>query len=346
MITGDQLATARSIAEHLNMVDNTLEAIEGSELKKIDSLSNKEKKRILDCSVFARVSPKQKLDLVSLYQQEGNIVAMTGDGVNDAPALEKADIGVAMGLRGTQVAREAADMILKDDSFSTIVAAIGEGRNIFGNIRRFILFLLTISLSMILTVFFGSVLNMPMPILPLQVLYLNAVTHVFPALALGMGQGYENIMSQPPRNPKLPILERSHWLHIIFYSCVISAAALGGLIFCLKSTGMDAMQAQTISFLVITFGQLLHVFNVRSKDSGIFFNEVTRNTYVWIAIALSILLTLVILYVQPLADVMKLQPPDIRGWVVALCFSFIPLLFGQIFLSIRKGNGKDSQDEL
>ncbi len=340
MITGDQIATARSIAGHLSMSDDSLEAMEGGELKEMDTLSNEEKKRILDCTVFARVSPKQKLELVSLYQQEGNIVAMTGDGVNDAPALEKADIGVAMGLRGTQVAREAADMILKDDSFSTIVAAIEQGRIIFNNIRQFILFLLTISLSMILTVFFGSILTLPMPILPLQILYLNAVTHVFPALALGMGEGDVNIMTQPPRDPKLPILERAHWLHISFYAFLISAAALGGLFFSLKLMGMDEMRAQTTSFLIVTFGQMLHVLNVRSKDSGIFFNEVTRNGYVWIAIILSIAVTMTILYVPPLAAAMKLVAPKLNEWAVVLCFSFIPLLFGQIFLRIRKGNDR------
>jgi Ca2+-transporting ATPase len=288
--------------------------------------------------VFARVSPKQKLDLIAFYQQEGNIVAMTGDGVNDAPALEKADIGVAMGRRGTQVAREAADMILKDDSFATIVAAIEEGRIIFGNIRQFILFLLTISLSMILTVFFGSILNLPMPILPLQVLYLNAVTHVFPALALGMGEGYGNIMNQPPRNPGLPILERRHWAHIIFYAALISIAALSGLFYALHYQGMSVPRAQTVSFLIVAFGQLLHVFNVRRKGSSFLVNELTRNMYVWMAIFLSVALTLVILYIRPLADVMQIVSPGFADWSLVFAFSMIPLIFGQVFLMIKKNN--------
>jgi len=243
---------------------------------------------------------------------------------------------VAMGRRGTQVAREAADMILKDDAFSTIVAAIEEGRVIFGNIRQFILFLLTISLSMILTVFLGSILNLPMPILPLQVLYLNAVTHVFPALALGMGEGSRQIMARPPRNPNHPILHRRHWLHIVFFASLISIAALAGLSFTLFGLGMDHEQAQTISFLIVTFGQLLHVFNVRARSSAVFMNEITSNPFVWAAIAFSVLLTLAMLYVPLLAKVMQLVAPDPGDWALALGFSSIPLVCGQVFLAARK----------
>jgi len=336
MVTGDQVATALAIAVHLEMAGKTPDVMMGSELGEIAEARGETRERILACPVFARVSPKQKLDLIALHQQEGHIVAMTGDGVNDAPALEKADIGVAMGRRGTQVAREAADMILKDDAFSTIVAAIEEGRVIFGNIRQFILFLLTISLSMILTVFLGSILNLPMPILPLQVLYLNAVTHVFPALALGMGEGSRQIMARPPRNPNHPILHRRHWLHIVFFASLISIAALAGLSFTLFGLGMDHEQAQTISFLIVTFGQLLHVFNVRARSSAVFMNEITSNPFVWAAIAFSVLLTLAMLYVPLLAKVMQLVAPDPGDWALALGFSSIPLVCGQVFLAARK----------
>jgi Ca2+-transporting ATPase len=335
MVTGDQIATARAIAETLSLAEQELAAMEGRELGRPEELSAEQKERIAACTVFARVSPKQKLDLIALYQERGNIVAMTGDGVNDAPALEKADIGVAMGRRGTQVAREASDMILKDDSFSTIVAAIEEGRIIFGNIRQFVLFLLTISLSMILTVFFGSIAALPMPILPLQILYLNAVTHVFPALALGMGEGPSRIMEQPPRDPEMPILERGHWLFIGAFAVLISAAALGGMLFAMEVLGMPRSMAQTISFLVVTFGQLLHVFNVRSRDTGILDNDVTRNVYVWIAIGASVLFTLLMLYVPVLAGVMQLESPGVAAWLTGVSFSMLPLAAGQTYLAVQ-----------
>lgn len=332
MVTGDQIATARAIGEHLRLSEPPLAAMEGRELQEISAADDEKRERIMASTIFARVSPGQKLDLITLYQEEDNVVAMTGDGVNDAPALEKADIGVAMGRRGTQVAREAADMILKDDSFSTIVAAIEEGRIIFGNIRQFILFLLTISLSMILTVFFGSVFNLPMPILPLQVLYLNAVTHVFPALALGMGEGSADIMKEPPRDPRQPILSRSHWWFIVVHAVLIGAAALAGLVFALNFSGMEEARARTISFLVLTVAQLFHVFNVRSRGTGLFRNDVTENVYVWIAMTLSIVLTLAILYSGPAAGVMQLVSPGIRDWLIALAFSLVPLGIGQLQL--------------
>ena len=340
MVTGDQIATARAIAEDLEMAEQRIEAVEGRELRNPQELGEQETEHILQSTVFARVSPTQKLNLITIYQQQGNIVAMTGDGVNDAPALEKADIGVAMGRRGTQVAREASDMILKDDSFSTIVAAIEEGRIIFGNIRQFVLFLLTISLSMILTVFFGSIAALPMPILPLQILYLNAVTHVFPALALGMGEGHSLIMTRPPRDPREPILGRGHWLFIGVFAVVISAAALGGLLFGLEVLEMSGPEARTVSFLVITFGQLFHVFNVRSRDTGIMANDVTRNIYVWIAIGVSVLLTLLMLYVPVLATVMKLESPGAVSWLTGMAFSLVPLAAGQVFLAVsRRSSG-------
>ncbi len=173
---------------------------------------------LFDVGIFARVSPAEKLDLVRAYQGAGEIVAMTGDGVNDAPALQQADIGVAMGLRGTDVAREAAAMILLDDAFPTIVKAIREGRVIFGNIRRFVAYLLSCNLSEVLVVGLAILSTLPLPILPLQILYLNLVTDVFPAFALAMGEGDSGMLKRPPRDPKEPILGRAHWITIVLQS--------------------------------------------------------------------------------------------------------------------------------
>ncbi|NIT57802.1 MAG: HAD-IC family P-type ATPase, partial [Aliifodinibius sp.] len=176
------------------------------------NIDSSEANRIYDTSVFSRVSPNQKLDLIELFQKKGQIVAMTGDGVNDAPALKKADIGIAMGQRGTQVAQESSDMVLTDDAFSTIVSAIEQGRVIFNNIRRFIYYLMSCNVSEVMVVAMATIIGTTLPILPLQILFLNLVTDVFPALALGVGEGEEGVMQKPPRNPEQPILGIGEWI--------------------------------------------------------------------------------------------------------------------------------------
>ncbi|MDZ7806451.1 MAG: HAD-IC family P-type ATPase [Gracilimonas sp.] len=191
MVTGDQVETARYIANELRLDEKSNSVvIHGSELYDID------KDTKLNSSVYARIDPKQKLDIIDMYQNENQTVAMTGDGVNDAPALKKADIGIAMGQRGTQVAREAADIVLTDDAFSTIVVAIEQGRIIFNNIRKFVFYLLSCNVSEVAVVGVASFIGMPLPILPLQILFLNLVTDVFPALALGLGEGDKSIMKE------------------------------------------------------------------------------------------------------------------------------------------------------
>ena len=187
-------------------------------------LTPDEKEKLLGASLFARVSPKQKLDIIALHRDNGAIVAMTGDGVNDAPALKKADIGIAMGLRGTQVAREASDMILKDDAFASIVHAVEQGRIIFKNIRSFVVYLLSCNLSEIMTVGLAAFANAPLPLLPLQILFLNLVTDVFPALALAAGEGSPDIMKQPPRKKGDPIMNTSRWFGVAVYGFVITAS--------------------------------------------------------------------------------------------------------------------------
>jgi Ca2+-transporting ATPase len=287
MITGDQPATAHKVAQAVGLVGNTdVEAVNGQDLRDPDEMTEEEKERLLKAPVFARVSPKQKLDLIALHQNSGAIVAMTGDGVNDAPALKKADIGVAMGRRGTQVAQEAADMVLNDDAFSTIVVAIEQGRAIFDNIRKFVLYLLSCNISEIMVVSLASIVNVPLPIRPLQILFLNLVTDVFPALALGMGEGDPSIMERPPRDPDEPIMTRNHWLAMSGYGGVITASVLGAMALSLSWLGMAQARAVTISFLTLAFAQLWHVFNMRDHGSHPLRNDVVRNPYVWGALAL------------------------------------------------------------
>jgi Ca2+-transporting ATPase len=327
MVTGDQPATARAIAERVGLVESAAEAevVAGRELKPPEEMSAEEKERVLRAPVFARVNPEQKLHLIAVEQEDGDIVAMTGDGVNDAPALEKADIGVAMGRRGTQVAREAADMVLQDDAFSTIVTAIEQGRIIFANIRKFVIFLLSISLSMIAAVFVTSFLALPLAVKPLQVLFLNAVTHVFPALALGVGSGRTDLLERPPRDPDEPIIGREHWIYISIYGLVISAAAIGALWYAAEMLGLGERQANTVSFAAITLAQLVHVFNVRDADTSLLRNEVTANRWVWIALAVSLLLLIGTIYIPPVAVAFETEPIGRAGWTVAVAASLIYL---------------------
>jgi len=214
MITGDHPVTARKIAEDIGLLtakDQPGLVVKGSELLPYDQLGEKEKNDLLKATVFARVTPAQKLDLVKLYQNNNNTVGMTGDGVNDAPALKKADIGIAMGIRGAEAAKEVADVILQDDSFNAIELAIRQGRIIFENIRNFVVYLLSCNLAEIIAVALASLVGWPAPLLPLQILFLNLVTDVFPALALGFGEGETDIMEHPPKKNNEPILTAKHW---------------------------------------------------------------------------------------------------------------------------------------
>jgi phosphoserine phosphatase len=209
MVTGDHAVTARSIGRAVGLGEAASRAIEGAELGRLKAGDNGQ---LLAAGIFARVNPEEKLELVREYQAAGEIVAMTGDGVNDAPALRQADIGVAMGGRGTDVARQAAAMILLDDAFPTIVMAVREGRVIFENIRRVAAYLLSCNASEVLVIGLAILATLPLPILPLQILYLNLVTDVFPAFALAMNEGERDVLERPPRNPKEPILGRTQFL--------------------------------------------------------------------------------------------------------------------------------------
>jgi Ca2+-transporting ATPase len=334
MVTGDQPATASNVALAVGLVeDDKAEVVHGMDLKSYEDWTEEERQRILQAPIFARVNPKQKLDLIAVHQDSGAIVAMTGDGVNDAPALKKADIGVAMGQRGTQVAREAADMVLKDDAFSTIVVAIEQGRVIFDNIRKFVLYLLSCNISEIMVVSLASIANAPLPIRPLQILFLNLVTDVFPALALGVGEGDPAIMERPPRDPDEPIMTRRHWLVMAGYGLTITLSVFGALLLAFNWLGMSTEQAVTISFLTLAFAQLWHVFNMRERGSSFLRNDITGNPFVWGALALCTGLLLAAVYVPGLADVLKVADPGVKGWVVVISMSLVPWALGQILKS-------------
>lgn len=329
MVTGDHPATARGIAMALGLDADESKTLQGDILQDMASLSSEEREKIVQASIFARVTPEQKLSLISLYQDRGEVVAMTGDGVNDAPALKKADIGVAMGKRGTQVAKDAADMVLKDDRFGTIVVAIRYGRGIFDNIRNFIYFLISGNVSEVAIITLATLIGAPLPLLPLQILYINLIGDVFPALALGMGKARTQIMQQPPRDPEEPVLTRGHWLGIGGYTLVFCVTVLGAFAVALVLWEIPVERAVTISFSSLVLARLWHVFNMRDAASPLLCNEITTNPHIWGAIGIGLGLLLSAIYLPGLSKVLGLVPPSPREWLLILVASLIPLVVGQ-----------------
>ncbi|TFF68079.1 cation-translocating P-type ATPase [Candidatus Thorarchaeota archaeon] len=337
MVTGDHPVTAEKIAGEVGLIgQDGFQVITGEDLENPEEMSEEQREKALEATVTARVSPKQKLDLIELHQKQNRIVAMTGDGVNDAPALKKADIGVAMGKRGTQVAQETADMVLRDDKFSTIVYAVEEGRVIFNNIRKFVLYLLSCNMSEILVIALFSLLPIPLPIHPLQILFLNLVTDVFPALALGVGEGDASVMNRDPRPADEPIITRGHWLAIGGYGTLITTAVLSSFGISSIVLSLGTAVAGTIVFLTLAFAQLWHVFNMRVSDSGLMKNEVTTNRYVWVALMICIPLLIVPVYVPGLSTLLSLVDPGWMGWGLIFSMSIIPLVIGQLWKASEK----------
>ncbi|MEO6285370.1 MAG: cation-transporting P-type ATPase [Dyadobacter sp.] len=327
MVTGDHPATSLKIAKQVNLVgpDEQL-VLTGKDLESFDFSSADDQKKMMECRVFARVNPAQKLDMIDFYQKQGDIAGMTGDGVNDAPALKKSDIGIAMGLRGTAVAAEAADMVLKNDSFASIVHAIEQGRVIFENIRKFIVFLLSCNMSEIFVVTFAGFLNVGSPLLPLQILFINIITDVFPALALGVGKDNKKLMKSPPRDPKQPILQKADWKRIVFYALVMTASVLGVYWYAINRLGMSAEEGNTITFFALSLAQLLHVFNMYSGKLRFFNNEITRNKFIWMALALCILIMIATFFIPFLRQILSLQMLDIETLELILAAGIAPVL--------------------
>ncbi len=330
MVTGDQKQTATAIGRELGIGGAEPGVCEGIELRSPDELTADRQEELREVSIFYRVSPEQKLNLIDLHQRSDAIVAMTGDGVNDAPALKKADIGVAMGLRGEPVAEDAADVLLQDDRFATINAAIEQGRVIFENVRKFVLYMISGNVGEILVVLLASAVGAPLPLLPLQILYINAINDVFPALALGLGPGSGAVMNRPPRDPTEPIMGRTQWYALGAYGALIAASVLGVFALALTRFDLSVELAVTISFLSVAFARLWHVFNMRDDDDPILSNQVTRNSFVWGALALCVGLLLVAVYVPPIATALELVHPGPLGWTLILGSSLVPLVVGQV----------------
>lgn len=341
MVTGDQPATAAAIARQTGLVQNRQpRVLHGRELKDPADMIPEERQRIQETDVFARVSPEQKLNLVKLFQEERQTVAMTGDGVNDAPALKKADIGVAMGRRGTDAARQVADMVLQNDAFASIVAAVRQGRIIFSNIRKSVMFMLCTNVAEVMAVAAASAAggfsHFPLPLLPLQILYLNVITDVFPAIALGMGEGEPNMMQREPRPQSEPVLTRGHWSAVAGWAVLLAGSVLGSLAIALYVLDFEPLQAVTVSFLTLGFSKLWFVYNLRNPDTSFFENDIIKNPYILGSIGLCSLLLLAAVFVPGLSDVLKTRIPDWSGWLLLLGMSLLPFVLGQLILMGRK----------
>ncbi|MDP4096831.1 calcium-translocating P-type ATPase, SERCA-type [Paenibacillus sp. P96] len=324
MITGDHGTTAEAIAQQLGILQRGSQVLTGQQLSNMDEEALD--KAVDSTSVYARVSPEHKLRIVKSLQRRGHVVAMTGDGVNDAPAIKAADIGIAMGITGTDVTKEAASLVLNDDNFSTIVAAIEEGRSIYENIRKFIRYLLASNVGEILTMFFAMMAGLPLPLLPIQILWVNLVTDGLPAMALGVDQPEKDLMEQRPRGAKENIFARRLGWKIISRGLLIGFCTLAAFWLTLRVAPDSAAQlakAQSVAFATLVLAQLIHVFDCRSSRS-IFHRNPLQNGYLVLAVLSSIVLMLVVMYVEPLQSIFKTVPLGMREWALAIVFAGIP----------------------
>ncbi|MCZ8511415.1 calcium-translocating P-type ATPase, SERCA-type [Paenibacillus filicis] len=324
MITGDHQTTAEAIAKQLGILPPDGLALNGQQLTAMDD--DELDKHVDNAYVYARVSPEHKLRIVKSLQRRGHVVAMTGDGVNDAPAIKAADIGIAMGISGTDVSKEASSLVLSDDNFGTIVSAIEEGRGIYENIRKFIRYLLASNVGEIMTMFLAMMAGLPLPLVPIQILWVNLVTDGLPAMALGVDQAEKDLMQQKPRGAKENIFARRLGWKIISRGLLIGLCTLAAFIIALHQ-GEDSpsglMKAQTVAFVTLVMAQLIHVFDCRSSRS-IFHRNPLQNRWLVLAVISSLLLVLPVLYVEPLRPIFKTVPLGLLDWILVLFFAGIP----------------------
>ena len=338
MITGDHKLTAVAIAKELDIFRDGDLAMTGEEL---DAISQDDLNQKVDqYSVFARVSPEHKMRIVKAWQFKGKVVAMTGDGVNDAPALKVADIGCAMGITGTDVAKGAADMILTDDNFSTIVHAVEQGRGIYSNIKKSIQYLLSCNIGEIITIFIATALNFhQMPLIPIQLLWLNLVTDSLPALALGMEPVEAGIMNEKPRDPKDSIFAHGFAASMVFYGVLVGAVTLCAYMlgeYVLSDPDTADGIACTMSFATLVFCELTRAFAVRSERHSIFTIGVFSNSMMNKAFAVGLILQLAVLLLPPLQGVFGVMSLNAAEWGVVILLALVPLLVSEIYKAVRK----------
>ncbi|MCQ2009786.1 calcium-translocating P-type ATPase, PMCA-type [Sporolactobacillus sp. STSJ-5] len=338
MITGDHQHTAAAIAMQLGMATSLAQTVSGSE---IDSMTDEElNEKIGHYRVFSRVSPEHKVKIVKAFQSHGNIVSMTGDGVNDAPSLKNADIGVAMGITGTDVSKGASDMILTDDNFTTIVSAIREGRNIYNNIKKSVVFLLSCNLGEIVAILASVLFFWPMPLLPTQILWINLITDTFPAIALGVDPGDKDVMSKKPRDPKESFFAGGAAMRAVIGGSLIGILTLVAFYFGLSEHGYQLWSgsipedvltyAETMAFVVLAVSQLFYSLSMRSASKSIFQVGLFSNKYLIGAILLGIVLQFAVISVPFLAAAFHVQMLSLQDWVIVILFALIPLVVNEL----------------
>ena len=301
----------------------------GEELHKLsdDELVNKAK----NITVFARVAPEDKLKIVKAYKANGEVVAMTGDGVNDSPALKAADIGVAMGKVGTDVAKNAADMLLLDDNFTTIEVAVREGRRVYSNIQKVIQFLLSGNIAEVLVVFFSTVFNLSVPILAVHILFINLVTDTLPALALGVDPENPNDMKKKPVKEG-SLFEKGLVVRVIFYGILISVISLVAYVIGVQTSYKDGV---TMAFLVLCLSQIVHALNQHSSTLSIFSKKHPKNKYLYLAMLSSFIILMLVVFIKPVANFFSLVSLSLNEWVIVVLLSLVPLIVLEIYKLIR-----------
>ncbi|MEW8956004.1 cation-translocating P-type ATPase [Clostridium sp.] len=333
MITGDHKITAAAIAREIGILKYESEAIEGSAL---DSMSDEElRNNVEKYSVYARVSPEHKIRIVNAWQEKGNVVAMTGDGVNDAPALKQADIGIAMGITGTEVAKDAASMILTDDNFATIVKSIANGRNIYSNIKNSIKFLLSGNTAGILSVLYASILALPVPFAPVHLLFMNLLTDSLPAIALGLEPHNKNVMSERPRNINSSILDKSFALGVLIEGVLIAIVTM--IAFHIGLSNGDALLGSTMAFSTLCLARLVHGFTCRSKES-VFKIGFFSNKYSWMAFLIGFILLTSVQLIEPLRGIFEVSKLSGNQFLTIYVLSLVPFIILQGYKLISNRN--------
>jgi Ca2+-transporting ATPase len=334
MITGDHKETASAIAAELGLMKGDGRALAGPAL---DRMSDEELVRTVDhITVYARVSAEHKLRIVQAWKRRGAIVAMTGDGVNDAPAIKAADIGVAMGLAGTDVTKEASDMVVTDDNFASIAAAVEEGRGVFDNIRKTVHFLLSCNVGEVLVMLFATLLGLPLPLLPIQILWMNLITDGIPALALAVDPKAPDLMRRPPRRPDVQLLDGGRLLAIGGEGLMLGVIALGAFSYSLYGWHQNVEQARTVAFTVMVVSQLVHAFNCRSERLSLFQLGVATNRALLWAFLLSCAVQVAVLMVPAAAPVFKVASLPIEDWALMGAMGVLPFAMMEAIKAWRR----------